>query len=156
MTIDWTAFGDNALRMAVAYLLGLIIGFERERAERSAGIRTFPLVAVGSCAYVLIAAGMTGHSADSGSRVIQGVLTGIGFLGGGVIMRHGSTVRGTATAASIWNTGAIGVATALGHYGSAIFLTALNFAALRLLEPLKEMIQHDDDKTENRGNLSQR
>jgi putative Mg2+ transporter-C (MgtC) family protein len=97
-------------------------------------------VAVASCGFAIVGTQLAGGSAESLSRIIQGLITGIGFIGGGAILKHGGTVRGTATAASIWNTGAIGIAVALGRYEIAVVLSVVNFLTLRLLTPLKESV----------------
>jgi len=120
----------------VAYALALPIGWEREKGDRSAGLRTFPLVAVASCGYVLVAETVLGGG-EGHDRVIQGLMTGIGFIGGGAILKQGGTVRGTATAASVWNTGAVGAAVAYGRYEIAVLLSVINFLTLRLLTPFK-------------------
>ncbi|HTW62969.1 MAG TPA: MgtC/SapB family protein [Bryobacteraceae bacterium] len=128
-------------QMALTYLLTALIGWEREQEANSAGLRTFPLVGIASCGYLLIL-GVQPNSADQ-SRVLQGLITGIGFVGGGAILKEGATVRGTATAASIWNAGVIGAAVALQHYWIAIFLAALNLFTLRALLPLKNRIDKE-------------
>jgi putative Mg2+ transporter-C (MgtC) family protein len=140
---DWQIFGEMAGKITAAYLLALPIGWEREQVQHSVGIRTFPLVATASCGYVLLAdtfigAHLTGVDAAARSRIIQGLTTGIGFIGGGAIMRGRGNVHGTATAASIWNTGAIGAAVAESHFEIAIIMSLLNLITLRLLLPLKE------------------
>jgi manganese oxidase len=149
---DWQLALHHLGLLAGAYALALPIGWEREKAGRSAGLRTFPLVAMASCAYVLIASSFPGSSPESRARVIQGVITGMGFIGGGAILRQRDTVTGTATAASLWNTGAIGVAMALSRFEIALLLAALNYATLRLLTPLKKERQEsgveEDDKVE--------
>jgi putative Mg2+ transporter-C (MgtC) family protein len=80
---------------------------------------------------------MISTSPDATARVVQGVITGVGFIGGGAILKHGSFVRGTATAASIWATGAIGTAVALGSYDVAIVISIFTFLTLRLLTLMK-------------------
>lgn len=107
------------------------------------GLRTFPLVALASCGYLLVARDIAIDNPDAQSRVIQGLLGGIGFIGGGAILKEGGSVRGTATAASIWNTGAIGVAVAFDRFEIAIVLGLVNFLTLRWLTPLKEVVQPD-------------
>jgi putative Mg2+ transporter-C (MgtC) family protein len=102
----------NCGQVGVSYLLTALIGWEREHEAHSAGLRTFPLVGMASCGYLLIL-GAHPDSADQ-SRVLQGLITGIGFVGGGAILREGATVRGTATAASVWNAGVIGASVAMG------------------------------------------
>jgi putative Mg2+ transporter-C (MgtC) family protein len=128
---------DHLLDLGIAYLLALPIGWERERADRRAGIRTFPLVAVASCTFVLGTEGIMQDHPEGRARIIEGVITGMGFIGGGAILKIGDTVRGTATAASLWATGAIGVCCAVGTYDVAVILSALTFVTLRLLAPFK-------------------
>jgi putative Mg2+ transporter-C (MgtC) family protein len=124
--------------IAVAFVLALPIGWEREQSERSAGLRTFPLVAMASCGYILLASRVIGHHPEGLARVLEGLITGIGFIGGGAILKSDGGVRGTATAASIWNTGAIGGAVAFDRYEIAIVLSAVNFATLRWLSRFKQ------------------
>jgi len=128
----------NLGQVGVTYLLTALIGWEREQEAHSAGLRTFPLVGMASCGYLLIL-GAHPNSADQ-SRVLQGLITGIGFVGGGAILKEGATVRGTATAASVWNAGVIGASVAMEHYGIAIILALLNLFTLRALLPLKNWI----------------
>ncbi len=140
--LDWGLVLTHLERLSIAYALALPIGWERQKSERTVGLRTFPLVAVASCGFVLLAArALTG--ADALSRVLQGLVGGIGFIGGGAILRQTRSVHGTATAASIWNTGAIGAAVALGRYEIAIVLSVLNVATLLLLLPLKQATDRD-------------
>lgn len=119
--------------MAIAYALSFLIGWNRERATRSAGLRTFPLVAVASCGFVLAAQAGFGHSPSAVSRIVAGVITGIGFIGGGAILKQAEEVRGTATAASIWATGAIGAAVGLGGYDVAVLISIATFLTLLVL-----------------------
>jgi len=142
-TLEWQRIVRNLMYVGAAYLLALPIAWDRERSSRSAGLRTFPLVAVASCGFVIVGAQLAGGTADSLARIIQGLMTGIGFVGGGAILKEGASVRGTATAASIWNTGAIGAAVALGRFEIAIVLSLVNFLTLRFLTPLKESLSED-------------
>jgi putative Mg2+ transporter-C (MgtC) family protein len=135
---DWHVFGVMAGKIVAAYLLALPIGWEREQVEHSVGVRTFPLVAMASCGYVLLADTAAGGDAAARSHIIQGLTTGIGFIGGGAIMRGRGNVHGTATAASIWNTGVIGASVAESRFEIAIILSLLNLITLRLLVPLKQ------------------
>lgn len=134
--IDWYLVADHMVHLALAYAVALPIAWERERTARSAGLRTFPLVAMGSCGYVLIGlevlSGSTAHA-----RILYGLMTGIGFIGGGAIIRDGGTVRGTATAASIWITGAFGAAIAWHRYEIALVLSIVTFMTLRFVQPVK-------------------
>ncbi len=122
------------LDIAIAYLVALPVGWEREHHERSAGLRTFPLVCVASCA-LAAAVGTMGSAAES--RVVQGLIGGIGFIGGGTILKSEMRVHGTATAASILVTAVIGVCVAHHLYWMAIALSALGLATLRLFPALK-------------------
>ena len=138
LAFDGHLMGVLAVKIGAAYLLALPIGWEREQAQHSVGLRTFPLVAVAACGYVLLADTAAGSDAAARSRIIQGLTTGIGFIGGAAIMRGRTNVHGTATAASIWNTGVIGASIAEGHFEIALILSLLNLVTLRLLAPLKE------------------
>lgn len=129
----WTTL----VRILVSYLLTWPIGWEREKEVHSVGVRTFPIVAVASCGYILIA---FPNDTAAQSRVLQGLIAGIGFVGGGAIVKEGSTVRGTATAASIWCTGVIGAAVAMGRYEVAVALSGLTFMTLKLLWRYKQRI----------------
>jgi putative Mg2+ transporter-C (MgtC) family protein len=136
--VDLARLGTSLAPIAVAFVLALPLGWERERAERSAGLRTFPLVAMASCGYILIASTALGDRPEAQARVLQGLMTGIGFIGGGAILKGDGTVRGTATAASIWNTGAIGAAAAFDRYDIALVLSVTNLVALRWLRVFKQ------------------
>ncbi len=133
----WLCFG----KIALAWALVLPTGWWSERQGNSVGIRTFPLVAMASCGFLMIMRGDTGDS----SRVLQGMITGIGFVGGGAIVRDGINVRGTATAASIWAAGAIGAAVALGRIEIAIVLAVMDVFTMGALVPMKKYI---DKRTE--------
>lgn len=135
--LDFSQAWIPVAKIVAAYALTLPIGWEREREAHSVGVRTFPIVAMASCGYLLVA--FPGDSAAQ-SRVLQGLIAGIGFIGGGAILKEGTTVRGTATAASIWNTGVLGAAVATGHYEIAVILSALNFFSLRVLWRYKQKI----------------
>lgn len=136
LAIDWGQIADHLTRMIIAFVVALPIAWNREREDRGAGLRTFPLVAVATCGYMLTGMSVL-DSTDAESRVFYGIITGIGFIGGGAILKSGREVTGTATAASIWNTGAIGIAVAFGRLEIAIVLSAINFATLQLGSYLK-------------------
>ncbi len=129
----WTETVDMLLRVGVAFLLALPLGWERELAARTVGLRTFPLVALGACAYLLIGREALGENAEAQARILSGLVTGIGFVGGGAILKGKRDVRGVATAASLWNTGAIGAAAAYGRYELGLMLSVANLLTLRLL-----------------------
>jgi putative Mg2+ transporter-C (MgtC) family protein len=147
LLLDWGNIFAHFMSLAIAYVLTLPIGWDREQGARSAGLRTFPLVATASCGFILIAQQVAIDSPEAQARIIEGVITGIGFIGGGAILKEGGSVRGTATAASIWNTAAIGAAVAYGYYEIAIVLSVMNFLTLRLLTPLGQTLRsrHEQD-----------
>ncbi|MDP9632421.1 UNVERIFIED_ORG: putative Mg2+ transporter-C (MgtC) family protein [Ensifer adhaerens] len=121
-----------------AYALALPIGWDRERHERSAGLRTFPLVAIASCGFIQAAEPLIEGNAEATARIVEGLITGMGFIGGGAILVVRNSVRGTATAASLWATGAIGTAVGLESFDTAIVLSLVTFFTLRALSNLKE------------------
>lgn len=123
--------------LGAAYVLALPIGWDREKAERSAGLRTFPLVALATCGFVQASETLLAHHPEGAARIVDGIITGIGFIGGGAIVKHGTSVLGTATAASLWATGAMGVAVGLGAYDVATAISVLIFATLRFVVPHK-------------------
>jgi putative Mg2+ transporter-C (MgtC) family protein len=133
--------GPHLIALAAAYLLALPIGWNREKEERSAGLRTFPLVAVASCGFVQAAEALTADDAEAMARIIEGIITGMGFIGGGAILRLKDSVKGTATAASLWVTGAVGVAVGLGSFDVAIVLSLVTIATLWILSPIKKSIE---------------
>lgn len=134
----WQETWNVCTRIGLAYLLTALIGGDREREARSAGIRTFPIVGMASCGYILVLGSQPDTAAQS--RVLQGLITGIGFVGGGAILKEGLNVRGTATAASIWNAGIIGAAVAMGRVEIALVLALLNLFTLSALLPLKQWL----------------
>jgi putative Mg2+ transporter-C (MgtC) family protein len=123
--------------LVLAYLLAIPIAWDREKRERSAGLRTFPLVAIAACGYALIGIDVL-DSDGAQARVMEGLITGIGFIGGGAILKGGDRVKGTATAASIWATGAIGLAVATHRIEIALLVSIVTFMTLRFLKPLVE------------------
>ncbi|MDJ0388359.1 MgtC/SapB family protein [Roseomonas sp. E05] len=136
MLEDPTILGQ-ARDLLIAYALAFPIGWDRERSDRSAGIRTFPLVALASCGFLQAAEPLVTGEAGATARIMEGLITGIGFIGGGAIIRSGQRVHGTATAAGLWVTGAIGVATALQSYAVAVVLSLATICTLRGLRTLK-------------------
>ena len=131
----------NLVQLAIAYVLALPIALNREAYSRSAGVRTFPLVAVATCGYMLLGVSVL-QGDEPQARVLHGIVTGMGFIGGGAILKHKGRVAGVATAAALWSTGAIGVAVAMARYEIAIVLSVVNFLTLQFLAPpVKEMVQ---------------
>src|SRR6185436_1272202 len=139
-SLNWHQTGHDFLRIACSFLFALPIGWEREHEEHSAGVRTFPLVAMASCGFVLLGVTLDPNDPAARSRIIQGLIAGIGFIGGGAILKGNGTVHGTATAASIWNMGVMGAAVAQGRFDIGLLLTALNFLTLRVLAPWKRKL----------------
>ncbi|UUR07802.1 MgtC/SapB family protein [Sphingomonas glaciei] len=132
--------------LLLAYVLALPIGWNREREERSAGLRTFPLVAVAACGFLQATEGIIGDNPEATARVVEGLITGMGFIGGGAILKVKDSVKGTATAASLWVTGAIGLAVGLGAIDVAVMLTIMAFVTLYLLAPLKKLVEPETDR----------
>jgi putative Mg2+ transporter-C (MgtC) family protein len=131
--------------LIIAYLLALPIGWNREREERSAGIRTFPLVAVASCGFIQASESLVGQDPEAMARIVEGIITGMGFIGGGAILRLKDSVKGTATAASLWTTGAMGTAVGLGSYDVAVVLSLVTLLTLWILSPLKPTLDDGAD-----------
>jgi putative Mg2+ transporter-C (MgtC) family protein len=126
--------------LTFAYVLALPIGWDREKKERTAGLRTFPLVAVASCGFIQATEGLVVGSPEAQARIVEGLITGIGFIGGGAILKQGGTVQGTATAAGLWATGAVGVAVGLGSYDVAVVVMGFTILTFQVLSPVKEQI----------------
>ena len=138
-------FLPHIVALAVAYVLALPVGWNREKEERSAGLRTFPLVAVAACGFVQATETLMASDPGAMARVLEGIIAGMGFIGGGAILRQKDSVKGTATAASLWATGAMGTAVGLGSYDVAIVLSLIILLTLWALPPLKtELIQEPD------------
>lgn len=129
--------GQDLLQLGIAYVLAFPIGWDREREAKSAGIRTFPIVAIACCGLTMVSSHLHAPTPDSQSRVLQGLITGVGFIGGGAILKDGATVSGTATAASVLNVAIVGAAVGIGDYHIATVLAIINYITLRWLKPLK-------------------
>ena len=131
------AFLPHIRDLSIAYALAFLIGWNREREDRSAGLRTFPLVAVAACGFVQATEGLAAAHPEAMARIVEGVITGIGFIGGGAILKGGGEVHGTATAASLWATGAIGLAVGLANYDVAVTVCLFTVLTLYVLGRLK-------------------
>jgi putative Mg2+ transporter-C (MgtC) family protein len=129
------------VRLIIAMIFGAVIGIQRERAGKPAGLRTHMLVSLGAAVFI-IASGEFGMNPDSISRVIQGLVTGIGFLGAGAILKlyDKRAVEGLTTAAGIWMTAALGVAVGLGRFGLALVATLLAWMTLSLVRQLEHIL----------------
>ena len=144
--MDWARVATDLVRVAVAFAIVLPIGWERGRGRASVGFRTLPIVAIAACGFALIAHGIPGGTAETQARALQGIIAGIGFIGGGAIVKQGANVKGLVTAASIWNAGAIGVAIAYGRLEIAFVLGAINFLALLILTPVGERLNGSEEE----------
>jgi putative Mg2+ transporter-C (MgtC) family protein len=127
---------DMVWRLLLAAGLGAALGLEREYRQKPAGLRTNILIAVGSALFTILSLEVTKNVGDP-SRVAGQIVTGIGFLGGGAIMRNRNTVHGMTTAATIWVNAAIGVGAGMGQYSLATFTAALTLVVLVLLPPIE-------------------
>jgi putative Mg2+ transporter-C (MgtC) family protein len=143
-----TQVTQMTVRLLLAALCGGLLGFERERAGKEAGLRTHMLVALGAAFFVLIPQ-QAGVSPGDMSRVLQGIITGIGFIGAGTILKlsEREEVRGLTTAAGIWLTAAVGIAAGMGREASALLGTTLALVVLSLfprIVPKTSVTQKDD------------
>jgi putative Mg2+ transporter-C (MgtC) family protein len=137
----------HAIALMIAYLLAFPIGWDRERNERSAGLRTFPLIAMASCGLIQASEALIASEPSVAGRIIEGLIIAVGFICGGMILRMKTIVDGTATAVSLFATSVIGIAVGLGSYDVAFIVTVFTVATLWFLAPLKERIDaHRDDR----------
>ena len=145
-------------RLVLAFVLGGLVGWEREYEEKPAGLRTLILVSIGSALFVLVTQAVIGTAASGNAagvdslRIVAGVAQGVGFLGAGTIFTSRGTVHGLTTAAAIWAMSAVGVACGFGAWQMALVGTALTFVALRVLGPLSVRIGGGGQNS--RGNSS--
>ncbi len=123
------------LSLAASYLLALPLGWDRKGGSEAAiGLRVFPLVSVSSCAYLFLGQHLfTGAASNEQADVLQGLMTGIGFVGAGAIIKEGGETHGVATAAAIWTTGGIGASLAYGYYAIAAALCVISLFILRVM-----------------------
>ena len=134
--LDWNQVLTHLYQLGIAFVLALPVAWNCEQMARGAGLRTFPLVSIAACGYMLV--GMQVYTgSDAEARVMYGLITGMGFIGGGAILKNGGNVSGTATAASLWNTGAIGISVAYSRYEIALVLSIINFLILQFSRSFK-------------------
>jgi putative Mg2+ transporter-C (MgtC) family protein len=133
------SYGEMLLRLVLAGACGALIGWQREKKDKAAGLRTHMLLALGSCVFTLVGLGM----AEGGDilRVVQGTLMGTGFICGGVIFRQGPTVRGLTTAVGLWSLSAVGVAAGAGEYVLAVLGTLAAFVVMAGFYRVEERIE---------------
>ncbi|MCA1830534.1 MAG: MgtC/SapB family protein [Actinomycetota bacterium] len=134
-----------AIRLLIAAGLGAAIGLEREWRVQPAGLRTHMLVSVGACLFTLVGAyafaGSTGGGVNADvTRVASQVVVGVGFLGGGTILRHEGTIRGLTTAATLWVAAALGLATGAGFVFGGLIAAGVTLVALTLLKPFERYL----------------
>jgi len=147
--IDYITIG----RVFLAFVLGGLVGFERERTQRPAGLRTHMLVAAGAACFTVASIyGFQGLGANSDpARLAAQILTGIGFLGAGAIFRTGDTVKGITTASSIWITAAIGILIGAGMIYLAIFTTVMTWFVLFVLKSIEMRLERRRTDVRNGG-----
>ncbi len=141
-------FLDDALRTGVAALLGGALGLEREWKGHWAGLRTHILVSVGGAVFIIAGMSVSGENHESVTRVIQGIASGIGFLGAGTILKLSDKmeIKGLTTASSIWLAAALGTAAGLAEFALAISATCVSLFVLAVLGPLEKWIEHRNRK----------
>jgi len=139
-----------SLRLLIAAALGGLLGYEREQKGKAAGLRTHMLVALGAALFVLVPQ-QAGASAADLSRVLQGIVAGIGFLGAGAIImgNRRQEAKGMTTAAGIWLTAAIGVAAGMGREATAVLSTFLALVILYIIPKIEEFIKDREEPKEN-------
>ena len=136
--MNLSIYFEEAAQVSIAFVIGAILGLEREFRSKPAGFRTMILISVGSCLYTILSKeSMVSGSAD---RIASNIVTGIGFIGAGVIFKEGISVNGLTTAALIWVTAALGMAIGYHNYPIAIVVTIIIVIALFVLEPVQRFI----------------
>ncbi|HLW26150.1 MAG TPA: MgtC/SapB family protein [Kiloniellales bacterium] len=134
------------LRILLAFALAFPIAWERARGHRSVGFRTLPIVAMAACGFTLIGRSVADIGAEGEARVLQGIISGIGFVGAGAIVKQGTSVRGLVTAASIWNAGAIGAAVGFERAEIAVALSLINLISNLFLTRYDNQNQDEDEE----------
>ncbi len=147
-TFSWTELLQHGFRVLAAFALAVPIAWEREAETRRMGLRTLPLVAVACCAYILVGSAVVNDDPRAHGRLLGGLLAGIGFIGGGAIIKGNDHIKGTATAASILSAGVLGAAVAYGLFEIAILISVVTLVTLLLLRPLQRQLG-TADKTED-------
>jgi putative Mg2+ transporter-C (MgtC) family protein len=137
-------FPGMLLKLAVAFALAIPIGWERERHDVGPGLRTFPLLAMGACGYLEIGQFAFRDHIEGQARVFQALVSGIGFIGGGAILKGRAEVHGLATAVSLWVTVSVGIAASYGLFALGAVLSATTLIGLWALKPLKKHPEEAD------------
>lgn len=129
---------DMLLRMGLSLILGGIIGFERERDSQPAGLRTHMILVVGACLTMMLSINIADQAGTDPSRMAAQVVSGIGFLGAGAILRYGYNVKGLTTATTLWTMAIVGMSVGMGYYLVATITTIVIMAVLSVLEVLEK------------------
>ena len=129
----------HLVQLFIAFMLPMLTAWERETSTKSAGLRTFPLVSMAACSFTILAMTLFADP-NAQARIIGGIVTGIGFIGGGAILKDKSSVSGTSTAAAIWATGAVGIAVGLGRLEIAIALSVMTYVTFKLVGRVKKEV----------------
>lgn len=135
--MDITIYLEEAAQVSIAFIIGAVIGLEREFRSKPAGFRTMIFICVGSCLYTILSKESNTISPD---RIASNIVTGIGFIGAGVIFKEGISVNGLTTAALIWITAALGMAIGYHNYPLAVVVSSMVVIALFVLEPVQRFI----------------
>src|SRR3954466_4475731 len=154
---NWPVFWDDLLRIGAAAILGGVLGLEREWHGHWAGLRTHMMVAIGAAIFVIGGSTAHGQNIDGPSRVIQGVASGIGFLGAGTILKLGEKmeIKGLTTASSIWLAAALGIAAGLAEYSLAMASAAISLFILGVLGPIEKFFERRHKLHQNRQQNSE-
>ncbi len=153
--IDWQMFGGDVLRLVIAAVLGGVIGLERELRGHWAGLRTHMMVAAGACVFIIAGEEIAGKDVAAMTRIIQGVATGIGFLGAGTILKLSDLreIQGLTTASSIWLAAALGSAAGLAEYELAAAGLCVSLFVLGVLGPVEnKLARRYHERHGDRGN----
>ena len=148
LEIDIDQLITGLTQLGIAFVLPIFTAWDREAESRTAGLRTFPLVSMAACAFTLLAITMFEDGAAQ-ARIISGVVTGIGFIGGGAILKDSSDVTGISTAAAIWATGAVGIAVGMQRLEIAIALSIMTLGVFKLGRRVKENIEPISSSSDN-------
>lgn len=134
--MDFNINTEDIISMLMSILCGGIIGFEREYKSKSAGFRTIVLISLGSTIFTIV----SGHGAGSDDRISANIITGIGFIGAGVIFKDQISIRGLTTAAVIWTSAAIGMTTGIGYHALAFVFTIITLVILLMVSRIEKII----------------
>ena len=142
---DWDVMLVYTVQMVLAFGLVLPVGFNRESSRQSIGLRTFPLVSLASCCFTLLGFELNGDDDSLMGEVLGGIITGIGFVGGGAILQKDDRIEGTSTAAAIWSAGCVGVAVAMGRLEIAVLISVFMVGIFYFVSPLKQKLSKEND-----------